>query len=53
MDLKPNLKHAKIIASRENITLFEAEPSCSLEGVITQDVRWAYHFERETKRQFM
>ncbi|XP_014785808.1 uncharacterized protein LOC106880407 [Octopus bimaculoides] len=44
-------KRIKLIISRENLTLFEADPADFLERFVTEDVCWVHHFEPETKRQ--
>ncbi|XP_014769814.1 uncharacterized protein LOC106868879 [Octopus bimaculoides] len=48
-----NQKHTRLITSRENLTLFEADPTGFLELFLIQEECWLHDFEPETKKQFI
>ncbi|CAI9733412.1 Hypothetical predicted protein [Octopus vulgaris] len=47
--LTSDQKDTRLITSRENLALFEADPADFLERFLTQGECWVHHFEPETK----
>lgn len=46
-------KRARLLSSRNILTLFQADPADFLEHVLNQDECWRYYFKSQTKRQSM
>lgn len=51
--LTSNQKRTSIVTSRDNLTMFGADPVVFLERFQPQDECWGHHFDPETKRKCM
>ena len=51
--LNPDQKRTRLTMSKENLDLFEADPTDFIERFLTEDECWVHHFEPETKKQSM
>jgi len=49
--LTPEKKQVSLATSRDNLSLYNADPAKFLRRYITMDETWAHHFDSETKQQ--
>jgi len=49
--LTPEKKPVRLATSRDNLSLYNADPAKFLCRYVTMDETWAHHFHPETKQQ--
>ena len=49
--LTPEKKQVRLATSRDNLSLYNADPAKFLRRYVTMDETWAHYFDPETKQQ--
>ena len=48
---RPEKKQVRLATSRDNLSLYNADPAKFLRRYVTMDETWAHHFDPETQQQ--